>query len=162
MQARTNLRLRQIHRYLGVFFAPAILFFAFSGMLQTFSFHEAKGYGGKPPPGWIAYIASVHKDQVVPRPKAAAAGGDDDHDHRRPAAADHDHDHDTHDSSAPSGQAPARSALPLKTFVGIMSIGLILSSLLGIALAIGQRGTRRGALVALAAGSILPVVLLLA
>lgn len=44
-----------------MFFAPAIFLFALSGALQTFRLQEAKGYGGQPP-GWIVWMASVHKD----------------------------------------------------------------------------------------------------
>ena len=32
--------LRQLHLYLGVFFAPLIAFFAFTGILQTYDLHE--------------------------------------------------------------------------------------------------------------------------
>ncbi len=31
---------RLVHLYLGVFITPALLFFAFTGALQTFSLHE--------------------------------------------------------------------------------------------------------------------------
>ena len=41
---------RLTHLYLGVFIAPAILFFAFTGALQTFSLHETtRGSNYKPP-----------------------------------------------------------------------------------------------------------------
>ena len=38
-------RLRQVHQYLGLFFAPAILVIAISGALQMFSLHENHGGG---------------------------------------------------------------------------------------------------------------------
>ena len=41
MKARTQKRLRDLHNWLGVFFAPGILFFALSGVLQTFGLHES-------------------------------------------------------------------------------------------------------------------------
>jgi uncharacterized iron-regulated membrane protein len=56
---------RQLHLYLGLFFAPSIIFFAFTGSLQTFSLHENK-HPGDHNPEWIATLASVHKDQVLP------------------------------------------------------------------------------------------------
>jgi hypothetical protein len=33
--------LRLLHRYMGLFFSPAILFFAFSGGLQVFNLHKS-------------------------------------------------------------------------------------------------------------------------
>ena len=139
MKAATNRRLRSLHHYLGVFFAPAILFFAVSGAVQTFRLNEAPAA-----PAWLGWIASVHKNQTVPRPRPAAGG---------PA-------------QRPGGGRPApgprRSALPLKIFVVVMSAGLALSALLGIALALATPARRRGAAIMLALGTLLPVVLLLA
>lgn len=143
MKASTNRRLRQTHNWLGLLFAPAILLFAISGALQTFRLQEVKGYGGTPP-GWIVWIASVHKDQVQPRPKADKPKPD------RPAGA------------APAKKPPQPSALPLKIFVGIMSIGLVFSTLLGCVVALGNRAARRTSLLLLAAGTGLPLALLFA
>ncbi len=43
---------RLVHLYIGVFIAPALLFFALTGALQTFSLHETtRGSSYKPPPG---------------------------------------------------------------------------------------------------------------
>src|SRR5437588_10360971 len=63
---------RQLHLYLGLFFAPSIIFFAFTGTLQTFSLHENK-HPGDHHPQWIATLASIHKDQVLPVKKQAKA-----------------------------------------------------------------------------------------
>ena len=56
--------LRLVHFYLGVFFAPTIIFFSFSGALQTFSLHE--NHQGKPGIPWVTALAEVHKNQRVP------------------------------------------------------------------------------------------------
>lgn len=53
--------LRQIHAYLSVFAAPTVLFFALTGSLQLFSLHEA--HGGYRPPELIEKLSAVHKDQ---------------------------------------------------------------------------------------------------
>lgn len=45
--------LRILHRYLGLFFSPAILFFAFSGGLQVFNLHKQDKSIGYIPPAWI-------------------------------------------------------------------------------------------------------------
>ncbi len=150
MKPQTQRKLRQFHLYLGVFFAPAILFFAFSGMLQTFSFHEAKGYAGAPPPGWIATIGSIHKDQRLPRAKVS--GGDKEHRDEAGKSAS---------PPRPTRPAIAPGTLPLKIFTGIMSIGLMFSALLGITIALTNRTTRRVSLIMLAAGTLLPIGLLL-
>ncbi|MBV9959040.1 MAG: PepSY domain-containing protein [Acidobacteria bacterium] len=56
-------RIRQIHFYLGVFFAPLIVIFALSGALQTFRLQEAPKGSSYTPPAWIVKLADIHKDQ---------------------------------------------------------------------------------------------------
>jgi len=140
-------KLRQWHQYIGLFFAPAIMFFAFSGALQTFSLHEGGHGSSYEPPAWIVTISSVHKDQRLPRAKPVDAENiravpPRDETPRRPR---------------PSGPSP----LPLKIFVLCMAVGLISSALLGITIALRNRSVRRNSLIALALGTVLPVLLLL-
>jgi hypothetical protein len=59
---------RQIHLYIGVFSAPALLFFALSGALQTFSLHEASKNGDYKPANWIAMLGELHKHQTTQLP----------------------------------------------------------------------------------------------
>ena len=153
MKAQTMRRVRQYHFYLGMFFAPAILLFALSGALQTFRLQETKGYGGTPP-GWIVWMASVHKDQSLPRERRET------HETSRPAKP----------SAAPA--TPPRggedrpfarvSPLPLKIFVAVMAVGLLISAMLGIVIALTNRTMRRTAIIVLVAGTLLPLLLLLA
>jgi hypothetical protein len=56
-------RIRQIHFYLGVFFAPLIILFALSGALQTFRLQESPKGSTYAPPAWIVKLADIHKDQ---------------------------------------------------------------------------------------------------
>lgn len=57
-------RIRQIHFYLGVFFAPMIILFALSGALQTFRLQDTPKDGSTyAPPAWIVRLADMHKDQ---------------------------------------------------------------------------------------------------
>ena len=60
--------IRLIHLYFGVFITPALIFFAVTGALQTFSLHETTRGSSYKPPAWIATLAQVHKKQttVVP------------------------------------------------------------------------------------------------
>jgi len=55
--------MRNIHLYLGVFFAPLLLFFLISGCWQTFGLHEARKDGSYKPPAIIKSLSQVHKDQ---------------------------------------------------------------------------------------------------
>lgn len=135
-------QLRQLHLWFGMLIAPSVLFFTFSGMLQTFDFHETER--GVAPPKWIATIAQLHKKQALPRPrppKPAAA---------RPAGR----------SEAGSRPAPARSPWPLKIFVGLMSIGLLSSTIIGVVIALGMRAYRRVSIIMLAIGTALPIALI--
>ncbi len=62
---------RKIHLYLGVLFAPAVLFFASTGMVQVLSLHQSSpGYNA---PILLQRLGALHKDQVFgartgPRP----------------------------------------------------------------------------------------------
>jgi FtsH-binding integral membrane protein len=55
--------MRNIHLYLGVFFAPLLAFFLISGSWQTFDLHEASKSGNYVPPAIIKSLSQVHKDQ---------------------------------------------------------------------------------------------------
>jgi len=144
--------IRRYHHYLGVFFAPAIFLFALSGALQTFRLQEEKGYGGTPP-GWIVWMASVHKDSRLPKPEVAHA---EDHHHdgdeAKPAPA-------AKPMRAPEAKAPF--TLPMKIFAALLAVGLMLSALLGVLIALNNRATRRVSIAMLAAGTLLPLALLL-
>jgi hypothetical protein len=152
------LNLRKLHRYLGVFFTPAILFFAFSGALQTFGLHESKQRGAPPPVAWIAALASVHKDQHLPQerhaaPPVKAAGPDAAAPARPPTPA-------KAPSSAAEGRAPEKSTLPLKLFVLAVAIGLCVTSLVGLTLAFNNPRNRKETGVMLVLGTLVPLLLL--
>lgn len=147
MHPRILRRLRQLHLWLGMLFAPAILFFAATGALQTFDFHETED--GIAPPKWIATIAAIHKKQDFPKPRKP----------RPPEPVG------VGDNKAPT-PAPAptpskHSPWPLKIFVGFMSIGLIFSTVLGITIALNNRQTRRTSQIMLGVGTVLPILMLL-
>jgi hypothetical protein len=138
------LAVRRWHNYLSIFFAPAILFFAFSGLLQVVGLHEARGSTTYHPPAWIVTLASIHKDQVLP----------DNHD-------DHDgHGTDHHEGSPPHHEEQAFG--PLKIFASALALGLIFTTLLGITIALRNPVMRRTSLILLAAGMLLPVALIIA
>ena len=68
---------RVTHLYFGVFIAPALLFFAFTGAVQSLGLHETnREHPNYKPAHWIETLAQIHKKQtdVLPvrrsRPKA--------------------------------------------------------------------------------------------
>lgn len=141
MKATTLRSLRQWHHYIGVFLAPAVLFFAFSGLIQVLGWQDQRN---PPPAGWVSAIAGIHKDQALPKARPAAPASD-----RNPPAAkagDHDHDH--------GGFAP------LKIFAMLTAVGLFLTTLIGLTIALGTRAMRRKSLIALGLGVVVPIILL--
>jgi len=156
MRPQTLRQLRQLHHYIGVFLAPAILFFAVSGAVQTFRLGEDKGWGG-PPPAVLVWMTSVHKDQTLPHAKPPKPAPKPDAAKPDAAKPDGDHDHDHDHPKAPQGPSP----LPLKIFVTLLALGLITSTLLGITIALNNRAMRTTSIVMLIAGTLLPLLLLL-
>ena len=136
-------RVQQLHLWLGTLFAPLILFFALTGALQTFNLHEKPGT-----PGWVARLAQVHKNQNL------AAG-----EH-------HEESHDAEDAPAPKRPRPAAerpngpSPLPLKIFVALMSLGLTVTTGLGIWMAFKYSKNKAVVWGLLIVGTVLPIALL--
>ena len=71
---------RLFHLYSGVFLAPALIFFAFTGGLQTFSYHETTRGSSYKPPAILVKLGQLHKKQTFvlperkgPPPNAAPA-----------------------------------------------------------------------------------------
>ena len=125
MNGTTLRNLRRWHHYIGVFLAPAILFFAFTGFIQVVGWQDQRN---PPPPGWISWMAGIHKHQAAPKPRPAAPA--------KPAgtpAAEPDDDHDH----------AAAAFAPLKLFALLTAIGLLLTTSIGLAVALGTRSMRR-------------------
>jgi hypothetical protein len=147
---------RQLHRYLGVFIAPSLLFFAFTGTLQTLSLHESSAGSSYKAPAWIATLAQIHKNQTdmvkKPKPGPDKPKGDKPSDAKAP---------DT--PAAPLTALPVakwKMHTPLKAFFVLVALGLFTSSLTGLYMAFKYGGSRMVVLVLLVAGVVVPVVLL--
>jgi hypothetical protein len=119
---------RQVHLYLGVFTAPALLFFAITGGLQTFSLHETARGSSYAPPKWLAVAAQLHKKQTMDVPM---------HKLRAPAdpATARTADATPVSAARPAIPAQARNPLPLKIFTALVALALALSTLTGLYLA---------------------------
>jgi hypothetical protein len=146
---------RRIHAWLGVLFAPSIIFFALSGTLQLFGLHDTQP--GETP-GLVAKMGMVHTHQTatVPvrqaRPPQAQPAG----------AAPTDAHEASHDAQAKTQAKPAKpTTMPLKLFFALMAISLIASSVLGLWIAFTSKRDRNLHIGLLALGVVLPIVLLL-
>lgn len=155
--------LRTIHLYFGVFISPALLFFAFTGALQTFNLHESSRESSYQPPKWIMGLAQLHKKQTLETPQRGPRPGLGDRPENKQGRLGQPASQDG------SVKQPARTPetgpkpgghLPMKIFFLTVAIGLLVSTLTGIYMAYRfSRGiwTITGLL---AAGVVLPILLL--
>ncbi|HWA93331.1 MAG TPA: hypothetical protein VG844_01930 [Terracidiphilus sp.] len=149
MQFASSIKsIRLVHRYLGLFFAPAIIFFAFTGALQTFGLHENSQNSSYVPPRWIVSMAQLHKKQTaqIPPPKnrAQPKKGDE-----APAAT----------AKQKTGNNGAK--LALKWFVFVMSLALMLTTFLGVMMALRYGGSVRVVWAVVLFGVLFPVAIVL-
>lgn len=153
--------MRFLHLYLGVFTAPALIFFAVTGGLQTFSLHEPARDGSYKPSAWLASMGMLHKKQITmvpqrrPRelPGGAAVG---------PGATPADASRKPDAGEKPSAAAAQKkNLLPMKLFFALVSLSLLISTLTGVYLS--WRYTRRPRLLGgiLLAGLVVPILLTL-
>src|SRR5580700_1049287 len=119
--------LRLIHLYVGVFIAPAILFFAFTGALQTFSLHETTRGSSYKPPAWAVMLAQIHKKQTPIVPVRKLPPPDKPAEKAVPENAALDKSQPSPNAVAPKpadAAAPKpHNALPLKCFFLLVAIG---------------------------------------
>ncbi|HEY4050009.1 MAG TPA: hypothetical protein VGM27_24370, partial [Acidobacteriaceae bacterium] len=136
------------HRYLGLFFAPAILFFAFSGAILVLGWHQTSRSSNYLPARWIEETAQIHKKQTLalptPKPqKPITETGDD-----RPIPA------------KKVSKTPA-SKVVLQCFLVAMSVALIVTTFLGIIMALLYGGDWRIATVTVLLGILFPIAMTL-
>ena len=138
---------RRVHLYSGVLFAPAILFFAVTGVLQVFDLHKSSPANGYQAPELIQRLGALHKDQAFDLP------------HKDDAAKTHDRAGKAGPKKAEKPPIGPAQAL-LKVFAGMAAVGLAASTLLGLYIA--YRFNRGPWLVTglLIAGAALPAVLI--
>ena len=128
---------RLVHFYLGVFFAPLIIFFAFTGTLQVFKLHESYRDVPGSQGNWIAWFGQFHKEQAWIAPRAAPA------------------------KAAPkSAREEGVFGKPMKWLVALMGIALMGTALLGLYMAFSYPSRRRPCLLAFVAGIVVPLALM--
>lgn len=140
-------KLRILHRYMGLFFSPAILFFASTGALQTFDLHSPDKGTGYVPPTWLVEMAQLHKKQTLNLTKGRSKS-------TQVESVSGDLPVDK------KAGRPRMSVLPLKCFAVVMSIGLIATTFLGIYMAFRFGGTSKLIWGMLAAGTVLPIAMI--
>ena len=155
--------IRLVHLYIGVFIAPALLFFAFTGALQIFSLHETTRGSSYKPPAWAVTLAQIHKKQtpVVPAKKMSAAEKSPDN-----AAPDKPQTLDPATpqpaptpKSAGSTMPSPHNALPLKIFFLLVAIGLFTSTLSGLYLSYKYLRNRMLVSAILVVGIVVPILM---
>jgi hypothetical protein len=138
---------RRVHAWLGVLFAPTIIFFALTGTLQMYGLHDTEA--GETP-GLIAKAAMVHTHQTASVPTRQARPQLPRAEQPKPAP---------EAAVAPRPEKP--TTLPLKLFFTLMAISLIASSVLGLWIAFTSKRDRGLHLGLLIAGFVLPILLVL-
>jgi hypothetical protein len=143
-------RARLLHLYLGTFFAPSILFFSFTGSIQLLGVHQARP-GGYQPPVWVAKLAEIHKHQSLAAPPNWS-----------PMMAREKPPFEPKRTLGP-GVPPAgmKPNLALKGFFLLMSIGLFVTTCLGIYMSFKYSRRRSMVWGLLMAGIAIPGLLLM-
>jgi hypothetical protein len=163
---------RLIHLYIGVFISPALLFFAFTGALQTFSLHETTRGSNYKPPAWAVTLGQIHKKQtpIVPTRKTPPPDRPDDKAaaQSKPERPDKSQQATNEPQSTPGAAArlspdaivaKPHNALPLKIFFLLVAIGLFTSTLTGLYMSYKYIRNRRLITTILIAGVIIPILL---
>jgi hypothetical protein len=142
--------IRRIHSWLGVLFAPSILFFVLSGMFQIAGCHEAEP--GDEPPGWIARMARLHMKQTLEMPRKRSPP---------PAASPRGSTATASPAMSPAPKPVPPTTMPLKLFFFTMAIAVMSSTLFGLYMAFAPRRDRKLLAGLLATGAVLPIVLMM-
>jgi hypothetical protein len=133
MRGKTLLIVRRLHLYLSVFFAPLLLVFVVTGWAQTMNFDRSNPF--------LNRLSEVHTSQLYPtEPQHKNQNGSWEGDWE--------------------GRHMRISNLPMKELIALMSIALLVSISLGLALAFTMVRNRVPVWIALILGVATPVFLL--
>ena len=146
--------IRIMHRYLGLFFAPTILFFAITGGLQMFGLHETARGSSYVPPNILVHLSQLHKKGTPYLPPRKAAP---------PNLAKSDGaklDAPKLEPPKPAQAAAPPNSLPAKIFFAATALALAVSTCTGLIM--GWKYARRKSVVllTLVAGIVIPAILL--
>ncbi len=142
---------RTAHLYLGLVFAPSIIFFAFTGAVQLFGWHESHEGNSYQTPDWLAVMAQVHIHQrsTLPKAKPFKAPLLPAADSTKPVQA-----------NLPDPETKPQSPFMLKCYFLLLAFGLIVTTVLGVYMSFAYLRSRRLIFGLLTLGVIVPVALL--
>ena len=124
--------LRVWHGWLGMLIAPSVIFFSQTGALQMLDLHES--HAGYHAPALLVQAAAIHKDQVLPDKPGRG------------------------DSDEPAPRYSLQQGM-LKGYWIAVTSALVISTSLGVVLALRNRLQRRTNVVLLGLGTVIPLVL---
>lgn len=154
MTLATSLKsIRFLHRYLGLFFAPTILFFAITGGLQMFGLHETARGSFYVPPNILVHLSQLHKKGTLYLPPRKVAP---------PVSAKSDGaklDSPKLEAPRPMQAPPPPNSLPMKIFFAATALALAVSTGTGLIMSWKYARRKSTVLLTLAAGVIIPAIL---
>ncbi|WP_348640824.1 PepSY domain-containing protein [Granulicella arctica] len=154
-----------IHLYLGVFIAPALIFFAITGGLQTFNLHETTRGSSYKPPAILVKLGQLHKKQTLvvpvrkPQPPAALASGSPKGDKPHDGAPDAPAGAGANAKPTDAPVTKVKNLLPMKLFFLLVSLGLFTSTLTGLYMSYKYIRNTKLITALLIAGIVIPVLL---
>jgi len=154
--AATLKSVRSIHRYIGLFFSPTILFFAITGGLQMFGLHESARGSSYVPPNILVHLSQLHKKGTLYLPpRKVALPNSAKSDGAKPDGPKPETPKPTQASPA----TPPPTPLPMKIFFASTALALVIST--GTGLIMGWKYARRKSIVllTLVAGVVIPAIL---
>jgi hypothetical protein len=156
--------LRLAHLYLGLFTAPAILFFAFTGALQTLSLNDRSPDGSYTPPHWISVLAQIHKKQSAQLPQRRPENGAAPRPQKTPSSpAPQEKTPSTQTApnpAPPKPQQPPGKPLGMQIFFLLVCVSLFASTFSGAWMAWKYRRSRIAICAVFLAGIVIPLVLM--
>jgi hypothetical protein len=171
---------RVLHLYLGVFTTPALIFFACTGFVQTFSLHETTRGSDYKPPQILVNLGQLHKKQTLvvpvrrPEPPATAKVGApkpipaaSEASAAPPTAIRRQEGVDASPQKPLTAKVAEPAALPvkkknlwpMKIFFAIVSISLLLSTFTGLYMAYKYARNKTLVTACWIAGLVIPVLL---
>lgn len=148
--------IRAVHHYLGLFFAPTILFFAITGGLQMFGLHEIARGSSYIPPNILVHLSQLHKKGTLYFPPRKTAPPNS----VRPDAAKQNN-LKPETSKPTQAPPPPPNPLPTKIFFAATALALTLSTCTGLIMSWKYARRKSIVLLTLVAGVVIPAILLL-
>ncbi|THD57309.1 hypothetical protein [Phenylobacterium sp.] len=156
MAATLPATFRRLHGWLGSLFAPGLIFFAASGLVQVFDLHKPQPARDYQPPAAVRVMAALHKDQTLhvhEKDAAKPAKEGDGAEHKAKSKANAN-------ANANAKAAPERAGLGsilLKAYATATSVVLALTTMIGLYLAFRSPRDRAWNLALLTLGLLAPI-----